>query len=240
MKYNITYKSRDINRPDVLIYGKEELVLFEINVEVNKNVDFTRERFEFLNKIIDENYINTLSEEERTSISEEANRLSPNDFTVYYSVFLYTKTNLKNLCQYQNEHKEIYDEHFKTFKKDIHALEILDNYLIEHCAETGPLEYEGMLEYHTVLKNLVEEKLDNICERYEWEYQKINWDISEPGNAIEEHINMLINMQTTTIENEDVEGNIVEEIPESEENNSEEMIENETTEEPIENEQPIE
>lgn len=264
MKYNITFKSCDINRPNVLIYGKEELVLFEINVDVNKNVDFTQERAEFFNRIIDEEYINSISEEERTLISEEANRLIPNDFSVYYTISIYTNSIMENLCVYLNEHNNI-SEDFKTYKKDVNTLENLDRYLIENTEDTGLLEYEGMLEYHTTLKNLIEEKMDAVCERYGWEYQKINWEIPEPGNSIEEHINMLINTQTSVIEDEEIpveveetqeqqsepneiieevqngaEENLVDEIPESEENNSEEVVESETTEETIENEQPIE
>jgi hypothetical protein len=101
-----------------------------------------------------------------------------------------------NLSCFLNEHTEISNDFnkFEEFKKDIHLLETLDEYLLNNISETGNLTYQDMVEYHVKLKEMIENVFNIISERYGLEYtgKNDNWDIPTPQNQIEEFMKTLI------------------------------------------------
>lgn len=190
-EYIFSYKSRDLNRPNVLLYGMEEIPLLNVQVEILQEVNISNERLQFLESI------KNLKEEELTEdIIKERDRIIPEDFCVYYKIYPHTNIMYDNLSCFLNENTEISNDFnkFEEFKKDIHLLETLDEYLLNNISETGNFTYQDMLEYHVKLKEMLENVFNIISERYGLEYtgKNDNWDIPEPQNQIEEFMKTLI------------------------------------------------
>ena len=52
MIYKISYKSRDLRRKNVLVYGIEELPLFEVNINISGYACETEERVRQIEKMV--------------------------------------------------------------------------------------------------------------------------------------------------------------------------------------------
>lgn len=190
-EYIFSYKSRDLNRPNVILYGMEELQLLKVEVEVLQEVNISNERYNFIESI------KNIDEKDLTEdIIKERDRIIPEDFCVYYKIYPHTTIMYDNLSCFLNEHTEISNDFnkFEEFKKDIHLLETLDEYLLNNISETGNLTYQDMVEYHVKLKEMIENVFNIISERYGLEYtgKNDNWDIPTPQNQIEEFMKTLI------------------------------------------------
>lgn len=190
-EYIFSYKSRDLNRPNVILYGMEELQLLKVEVEVLQEVNISNERYNFIESI------KNIDEKDLTEdIIKERDRIIPEDFCVYYKIYPHTTIMYDNLSCFLNEHTEISNDFnkFEEFKKDIHLLETLDEYLLNNISETGNLTYQDMIQYHVKLKEMIENVFNVISERYGLEYtgKNDNWDIPEPQNQIEEFMKTLI------------------------------------------------
>lgn len=190
-EYIFSYKSRDLNRPNVILYGMEELQLFKVEVEVLQEVNISNERYNFIESL------KNIDEKDLTEdIIKERDRIIPEDFCVYYKIYPHTTIMYDNLSCFLNEHTEISNDFnkFEEFKKDIHLLETLDEYLLNNISETGNLTYQDMIQYHVKLKEMIENVFNIISERYGLEYtgKNDNWYIPEPQNQIEEFMKTLI------------------------------------------------
>lgn len=205
MKYTIKYKSYDLNREKVLTYGLEEITLFELYVDVTPTITPTTERNEFLEKISNEDYFNSLTEEEQLSVIEQRDRVSAEDMMVLYSIYPHVKFNSENLISYINE-KQIIKNNFENYRESIGVLENIDKHLRENFSEISPLSYEDFITFKVEVINFITDILENICNKHEWFYKFEDTTIQQAQDIINLYIEEVIkNSSETTEELQEIE-----------------------------------
>lgn len=192
MIYKISYKSRDLRRKNVLVYGIEELPLFEVNINISGYAFETEERVRQIEEYSNEEYLNTLSQEEKEYANEILNEIKEENFKVGYQIFLYTNVNHENLIVYLNE-KQIIDNNVnKKYREVLHTFETIDKYFASKIDNNRLLTYEILCEELESYKSIIEDFINESCSTFEWECtESEGWTFKTPQELISEQVELM-------------------------------------------------
>ena len=192
MIYKISYKSRDLRRKNVLVYGIEDLPLFEVNITINGYVCETEERVRQIEEYSNEEYLNTLSQEEKEHINEVLNEIKAENFETGYLIYLNTNVNHENLVAYLNEKQDIHKNDMKKYHEVLQTFETIDKYFTSKIDNNRVLTYEILCEELENYKSIIEDFINESCSTYEWECTEAEeWTFKTPQELISEQIELM-------------------------------------------------
>lgn len=215
MKYNVYYDSYDLNRKNVLVYGKEKIDLFNLNIILSSFLRFA----------------------DHINIEEgiEPETLTKNDFIFDYFFEVLPVISDENLTTFVNETQKpfkVYREYRDTIANLQNITENINEYLENNNIKT----LSELINFKDKIELFFEDYLNSLHDKFGFLFEKVE-ELSFEDKE-EEEINKYIQNLIEQKEADAIAASSIEET--CEENNSEEVVENETTEETIENEQPIE
>lgn len=192
MIYKISYKSRDLRRKNVLVYGIEDLPLFEVNINISGYACETEERVRQIEEYSNEEYLNTLSQEEKEHANEILNEIKEENFEAGYQIFLYTNVNHENLITYLNEKQIIDNNDKKKYREVLHTFETIDEYFASKIDNNRVLTYEILCEELENYKSIIEDFINESCNTFEWECtESEEWTFKTPQELISEQIELM-------------------------------------------------
>ena len=169
MKYNAYYYSYDLNRKNVLVYGKEKIDLFSLEFVIKPNINLAD------TVIIDENF---------------------NIETVPYEDFIFERycdiifdKHDDNVNLFVNEHQEIFSM-FREFNEKIHNIQniITDFYEQVDCSNLNT--EEDFLSKKEIIEQFFENYLTTLSDKFNFNWEKVEEDytIPEKEQSIQEYI----------------------------------------------------
>jgi hypothetical protein len=192
MIYKISYKSRDLRRKNVLVYGIEELPLFEVNINISGYACETEERARQIEEYSNEEYLNTLSQEGKEHANEILNEIKEENFKAGYQIFLYTNVNHENLIAYLNEKQIIDNNNKKKYREVLHTFETIDEYFASKIDNNRVLTYEILCEELENYKSIIEDFINESCSTFEWECTEAEeWTFKTQQELISEQIELM-------------------------------------------------
>jgi hypothetical protein len=191
MIYKISYKSRDLRRKNVLVYGIEDLPLFEVNINISGYACETGERVRQIEKYSNKEYLNTLSQEEKEHVNHILNEIKEENFKTGYQIFLHTNVKHENLIVYLNE-KQINNDDMKKYRNVLHTFETIDRYFASKIDNNRVLTYKILCEELESYKSIIEDFINESCSTFEWECtESEEWSFKTPQELISEHIKLM-------------------------------------------------
>ncbi len=196
MTYRIFFKSYDLRRKNVLVYGVEELDLIYVKINTGTLVEMTNECEQHLQALQQQE----LSEEERNNLLiEEYQKLNASHFQVTYNTNFSSYHIHENVANLINEHKNIHSS-IKEFNKDLLKFENIDYKIKSKLKDPDVYNYDDYLVMFQTYINELNELCQSFCEKYGTELIVTEKTIPTPEEAVQEHINQIITEINTPIE----------------------------------------
>lgn len=196
MTYRIFFKSYDLRRKNVLVYGVEELDLIYVKINTGTLVEMTNECEQHLQALQQQE----LSEEERNNLLiEEYQKLNASHFQVTYNTNFSSYHIHENVANLINEHKNICSS-IKEFNKDLLKFENIDYKIKSKLKDPDVYNYDDYLVMFQTYINELNELCQSFCEKYGTELTVTEKTIPTPEEVVQEHINQIITEINTPIE----------------------------------------
>lgn len=196
MTYRIFFKSYDLRRKNVLVYGVEELDLIYVKINTGTLVEMTNECEQHLQALQQQE----LSEEERNNLLiEEYQKLNTSHFQVTYNTNFSSYHIHENVANLINEHKNICSS-IKEFNKDLLKFENIDYKIKSKLKDPDVYNYDDYLVMFQTYINELNELCQSFCEKYGTELIVTEKRIPTPEEVVQEHINQIITEINTPIE----------------------------------------
>lgn len=159
MKYNVFYDSYNLNRKNVLVYGKEKFDLFQIIIDVLGHVNYAEHvNLEEINDIV----------------------LTKDDLFCEYYITCYCNKNDDNLTIFINENQRLF-EIYNEYKNSIAKLQNFNIELGEQIDINGVNTVEYFLSIKSDIESFTEKYLTDLSTKYGFVFEKV-----EDGYNIEE------------------------------------------------------
>lgn len=163
MKYNLYYDSYDLKRKNVLVYGKEKLVLFSFDFLICPSVYFSD------NLDIDENFnIDSLSKE---------------NFICKYYCDVNIEKNNKNVIDFINEHQEIFNV-YRQFSDDIDKIPHIISDIYNLFGDSSLRTEEEFLSKRTEIEDFFNNYLNSFKEKYNMLFEQVDNEYVIPDSTI--------------------------------------------------------
>ena len=163
MKYNLYYDSYDLNRKNVLVYGKEKLVLFSFDFLISPSVCFSDEI------IIDENFnIDSLPKE---------------NFICKYYCDVKIDKNDENIIEFINEHQEIFNV-YRQFYDDIDKISYMISDIYDLFGDSSLKTEEEFLSKRTEIEDFFNNYLNSFKEKYNILFEQVDNEYVIPDSTI--------------------------------------------------------
>lgn len=163
MKYNLYYDSYDLKRKNVLVYGKEKLVLFSFDFLIRPSVYFSDDLE------VDENFnIDTL----------------PKDKLIckYYCDVKIDK-NDENVIDFINEHQEIFDIYVQ-FSDDIDKIPHIISDIYNLFGDSSLRTEEEFSSKRTEIEDFFNNYLNSFKEKYNMLFEQVDNEYVIPDSTI--------------------------------------------------------
>ena len=201
MKYNLYYDSYDLNRKNVLVYGKEKLVLFSFDFLIRPSVYFSDDI------IIDENFnIDSLLKE---------------NFICKYYCDVKIDKNDENIIEFINEHKEIFNV-YRQFYDDIDKISYMISDIYDLFGDSSLRTEEEFLSKKNEIEDFFNNYLNSFKEKYNILFEQVDNEYVIPDSTIS--INNFIE-EFKINQEKIIEETLTSAILEEEENTDEQTIE---------------
>ena len=201
MKYNLYYDSYDLNRKNVLVYGKEKLVLFSFDFLIRPSVYFSDDI------IIDENFnIDSLLKE---------------NFICKYYCDVKIDKNDENIIEFINEHKEIFNV-YRQFYDDIDKISYMIFDIYDLFGDSSLRTEEEFLSKKNEIEDFFNNYLNSFKEKYNILFEQVDNEYVIPDSTIS--INNFIE-EFKINQEKIIEETLTSAILEEEENTDEQTIE---------------
>ena len=201
MKYNLYYDSYDLNRKNVLVYGKEKLVLFSFDFLIRSSVSFSDDI------IIDENFnIDSLPKE---------------NFICEYYCDVKIDKNDENIIDFINEHQEIFNV-YRQFYEDIDKISHIISDIYNLFGDSSLRTEEEFLSKKNEIEEFFNNYLNNFKEKYNLLFEQVDNEYVIPDSSIS--INNFIE-EFKINQEKIIEAALTSTILEEEENTDEQSIE---------------
>lgn len=203
MKYNAYYNSYNLNRKNVLVYGKEKFDLFQITIDVLGHA----------------NYAEHVNLEEIDNIN-----LTKDDLVCEYYITCYCNKNDDNLTIFINENQRLF-EIYNEYKNAIANLQNFNNELSEQVDINSVNTVEYFLSIKSDIESFTENYLTELSTKYGFQFEKVEdgYNIEEE-DVIKEKFLQAIKEER---EERELALSLIEEETEDEYSENEENIENE-------------
>lgn len=163
MKYNLYYDSYDLNRKNVLVYGKEKLVLFSFDFLIYPSVSFSDDI------IIDENFnIDSLLKE---------------NFICKYYCDVKIDKNDENVIEFINEHQEIFNV-YRQFYDDIDKISYMISDIYNLFEDSSLKTEEEFLSKRTEIEDFFNNYLNSFKEKYNILFEQVDNEYVIPDSTI--------------------------------------------------------
>lgn len=201
MKYNLYYDSYDLNRKNVLVYGKEKLVLFSFDFLISPSVCFSDDI------IIDENFnIDSLLKE---------------NFICKYYCDVKIDKNDENVIEFINEHQEIFNV-YRQFYDDIDKISYMISDIYNLFEDSSLKTEEEFLSKKNEIEEFFNNYLNSFKEKYNMLFEQVDNEYVIPDSTIS--INNFIE-EFKKNQEKIIEESLTSTILEEEENTDEQTIE---------------
>lgn len=201
MKYNLYYDSYDLNRKNVLVYGKEKLVLFSFDFLISPSVCFSDDI------IIDENFnIDSLPKE---------------NFICKYYCDVKIDKNDENIIEFINEHQEIFNV-YRQFYDDIDKISYMISDIYDLFGDSSLRTEEEFLSKKNEIEDFFNNYLNSFKEKYNILFEQVDNEYVIPDSTIS--INNFIE-EFKINQEKIIEETLTSAILEEEENTDEQTIE---------------
>lgn len=201
MKYNLYYDSYDLNRKNVLVYGKEKLVLFSFDFLISPSVCFSDDI------IIDENFnIDSLLKE---------------NFICKYYCDVKIDKNDENVIEFINEHQEIFNI-YRQFYDDIDKISYMISDIYNLFEDSSLKTEEEFLSKKNEIEEFFNNYLNSFKEKYNMLFEQVDNEYVIPDSTIS--INNFIE-EFKKNQEKIIEESLTSTILEEEENTDEQTIE---------------
>ena len=189
MKYNAYYYSYDINRKNVLVYGKEKIVLFSLEFVIKPNINLAD------TVVIDENF--------------NIDSLSQDDFIFGYYYDIQNEKNDDNINMFINEHQEIFSV-FKEFNEKMIDIQNIIKVFYEKFENSELKDKNDFLLNKEKIEQFFEDYLSKLTNRFNFNWEKVDdaYIIPDKEQSIQNYINEVktnIEAATTQISEEETE-----------------------------------
>lgn len=163
MKYNLYYDSYDLNRKNVLVYGKEKLVLFSFDFLIYPSVSFSDDI------IIDENFnIDSLLKE---------------NFICKYYCDVKIDKNDENVIEFINEHQEIFNV-YRQFYDDIDKISYMISDIYNLFEDSSLKTEEEFLSKKNEIEDFFNNYLNSFKEKYNILFEQVDNEYVIPDSTI--------------------------------------------------------
>lgn len=163
MKYNLYYDSYDLNRKNVLVYGKEKLVLFSFDFLIYPSVCFSDDI------IIDENFnIDSLLKE---------------NFICKYYCDVKIDKNDENVIEFINEHQEIFNV-YRQFYDDIDKISYMISDIYNLFEDSSLKTEKEFLSKRTEIEDFFNNYLNSFKEKYNMLFEQVDNEYVIPDSTI--------------------------------------------------------
>ncbi len=201
MKYNLYYDSYDLNRKNVLVYGKEKIVLFSFDFLIYPSVCFSDDI------IIDENFnIDSLPKE---------------NFICKYYCDVKIDRNDENIINFINEHQEIFNV-YRQFYEDIDNISHIISDIYDLFGDSSLKTEEEFLSKKNEIEEFFNNYLNSFKEKYNILFEQVDNEYVIPDSTIS--INNFIE-EFKINQEKIIEETLTSAILEEEENTDEQTIE---------------
>lgn len=201
MKYNLYYDSYDLNRKNVLVYGKEKLVLLSFDFLISPSVYFSDDI------IIDENFnIDSLLKE---------------NFICKYYCDVKIDKNDENIIEFINEHQEIFNV-YRQFYDDIDKISYMISDIYDLFGDSSLRTEEEFLSKKNEIEDFFNNYLNSFKEKYNILFEQVDNEYVIPDSTIS--INNFIE-EFKINQEKIIEETLTSAILEEEENTDEQTIE---------------
>jgi hypothetical protein len=163
MKYNLYYDSYDLNRKNVLVYGKEKLVLFSFDFLIAPSVCFSDDI------IIDDNFnIDSLLKE---------------NFICKYYCDVKIDKNDENIIEFINEHQEIFNV-YRQFYDDIDKISYMISDIYDLFGDSSLRTEEEFLSKKNEIDEFFNNYLNSFKEKYNMLFEQVDNEYVIPDSTI--------------------------------------------------------